>query len=189
MCVPSVVSDSVTPWTARQAPLSMGIFQARLLEWVAISFSRGSSRSKDQIRISCVSCIGRRILYLPCHQRSSWSGRELSIPSGDFQCMAPIKKYTKETPAQSGSSPENFWGPFLSWWSLITRVLSSHFLCDPMDCSPPGFSVHGILQVRILEWVTISFSRGSSRPRDRTRVSPSALEADALTSEPPGKPT
>ena len=36
-----------------------------------------------------------------------------------------------------------------------------------MDCSPPGSSVHGILQVRILEWVAISFSRGSSRPRDR----------------------
>ena len=36
-------------------------------------------------------------------------------------------------------------------------------LCDPMDCSPPGSSVHGILQARILEWVAISFSRGSSR--------------------------
>ena len=44
-------------------------------------------------------------------------------------------------------------------------------LCDPMDCSLPGFSIHGILQARILEWVTISFSRGSSRPRDRTWVS------------------
>ena len=44
-------------------------------------------------------------------------------------------------------------------------------LCDPMDCSPPGSSVHGILQARILEWVTISFSRGSSWPRDRTWVS------------------
>ena len=35
-------------------------------------------------------------------------------------------------------------------------------LCDPMDCNPPGSSVHGILQVRILEWIAISFSRGSS---------------------------
>ena len=35
-------------------------------------------------------------------------------------------------------------------------------LCDPMDCSPPGSSVHGILQARVLEWVVISFSRGSS---------------------------
>ena len=44
-------------------------------------------------------------------------------------------------------------------------------LCDPGDCSPPGSSVHGILQARILEWVAISFSRGSSGPRDRTPVS------------------
>ena len=44
-------------------------------------------------------------------------------------------------------------------------------LCDPMNCSPPGSSVHGILQARILEWVAISFSRGSSQPRDWTHVS------------------
>ena len=44
-------------------------------------------------------------------------------------------------------------------------------LCDPVDCSPPGSSVHGILQTRILEWVAISFSRGSSQPRDWTQVS------------------
>ena len=43
-------------------------------------------------------------------------------------------------------------------------------LCDPMDCSPPGFSVHGISQARILEWIATSFSRGSSLPRDRTQV-------------------
>ena len=42
---------------------------------------------------------------------------------------------------------------------------------DPEDCSPPGSSIHGILQARILEWVAISFSRGSCRPRDRTQVS------------------
>ena len=41
-------------------------------------------------------------------------------------------------------------------------------LCDPMDCGPSGSSVHGILQARILEWVAIPFSRGSSKPRDRT---------------------
>ena len=44
-------------------------------------------------------------------------------------------------------------------------------LCDPVDCSLPGFSVHGILQARILEWVTIFSSRGSSWPRDWTLVS------------------
>ena len=61
---------------------------------------------------------------------------------------------------------------------IITRVCvhgkslqSCLTLCHPMDCSPPGSSVHGILQARILERVAISFSRGSSPPRDRMRVS------------------
>ena len=44
-------------------------------------------------------------------------------------------------------------------------------LCDPVDCNLRGFSVHGILQARILEWIAISFSRGSFQPRDQTRVS------------------
>ena len=45
------------------------------------------------------------------------------------------------------------------------------WICYPMDCSPPGSSLHGILQARTLEWGAISFSRGSSRPRDWTQVS------------------
>ena len=44
-------------------------------------------------------------------------------------------------------------------------------VCDPVDCSLPGFSVHGILQARILEWVNFSFSRGSSQPTDQTWAS------------------
>ena len=44
-------------------------------------------------------------------------------------------------------------------------------LCDPMDYSLPGSSVHGILQARILEWVAMLSSRGSSQPRDRTHIS------------------
>ena len=54
-------------------------------------------------------------------------------------------------------------------------------LCDPMD-----YTVPGILQARVLEWVATSLSRGSSRTRDRTQYP--TLEADTLTSEPPGKP-
>ena len=57
-------------------------------------------------------------------------------------------------------------------WCEVTQ--SCPTLCDPVDGSPPGSSVHGILQARILEWVAISFSRGSSRPRDRTQVSHTA---------------
>ena len=45
-------------------------------------------------------------------------------------------------------------------------------LCNHMDCSPPGSTVHGILQTKILEWVAFPFSRGSSQPRGWTRVSP-----------------
>ena len=59
------------------------------------------------------------------------------------------------------------------WWYVV-RVLvaqSCPTLCDPVDHSPPDSSIHGILQARILEWVATSFSRGSSQPRDQTRVS------------------
>ena len=100
-----------------------GILQARALEWVAISFSRGSSQPTDQTHISSIN---RLILY-------RWATRESESESEAAQ--------------------------------------SCPTLCDPMDCSLPGFSVHGIFQARVLEWVVISFSRGSSRPRDRTQVS------------------
>ena len=52
---------------------------------------------------------------------------------------------------------------------LVTQSCST--LCDSMDCSPWGSSVHGILQARIMEWVAISFSRGSPWPRDWIQVS------------------
>ena len=54
---------------------------------------------------------------------------------------------------------------------LVLAAQSCLTLCDPMDCSPPGSSVHEIFQARILEWIAISFSGGSSHPRDRTWVS------------------
>ena len=53
--------------------------------------------------------------------------------------------------------------------SEVTQLCPT--LCNPVDCSLPGSFLHGILQARILEWVAISFSRGSSRPRDQTGVS------------------
>ena len=61
---------------------------------------------------------------------------------------------------------------FLSKWKEESEVAQScSTFCNPMDCSPPGFSIHGIFQARILEWVAVSFSRRSSWPRDRTWVS------------------
>ena len=58
-------------------------------------------------------------------------------------------------------------------------------LCDAMDCSLPGSSVHEIFQARILEWVAISFSRGSYQPRIEPRSL--ALQADSLPTELLGK--
>ena len=59
-------------------------------------------------------------------------------------------------------------------------------LCDPLDCIPPGSSVCGILQARILEWVAISFSGDLLDPG--IKLESSALWADSLPFEPPGKP-
>ena len=59
-------------------------------------------------------------------------------------------------------------------------------LCNPMDCSLPGFYVHGISLARILEWFAISFSKGSSQPRDWTHVS--FIAGGFLITAPPGSP-
>ena len=62
-------------------------------------------------------------------------------------------------------------------------------VCDPTECSPPGSSVHGILKARILEWVAIPYSRGSSRSRDQTQVSSVSCIPDRFfTAEPPERP-
>ena len=62
--------------------------------------------------------------------------------------------------ARSGKLPAS--------WEV--KLLSHVAFCNPMDCTLPGSSIHGILQARVLEWLAISFSRGSSWPRDRTQV-------------------
>ena len=76
VCVPaqscSILSDPLN-YTAHQGPSVHGIFPARALKWVTISFSRGSSQPKDQTHISWISCIGRRVLY-----QLSYSGEAFS---------------------------------------------------------------------------------------------------------------
>ena len=68
----------------------------------------------------------------------------------------------------SGLSPsEAIWNSLDGFPVKVLVEQSCPTPCDPMDCRPPGSSVHGI-QARLLEWVAISFSRGSSWPRDRT---------------------
>ena len=56
-------------------------------------------------------------------------------------------------------------------WKVKVLAQSCPALCEPMDCSSPVSSIHGVLQARIWEWIALSFSRGSSQPRDRTQVS------------------
>ena len=71
-------------------------------------------------------------------------------------------------------------------WKDCLVTQSCPILCNPMDCSPPGSSVHGILQARILEWIVIPFSRGSSQPKDQTWVFCTA--GGFFTTELSGKP-
>ena len=87
-------------------------------------------------------------------------------PSGNSQQVTNFNAYPPK-------------GPQERWDNTCVKVKVSESevaqscptLCDPVGCSLPGSSVHGIPQARILEWVAISFSRGSSRPRNRTQAS------------------
>ena len=118
-----------------------GILQARILEWVALPSSRGSSQSRDQTHISCN---GRQVLYPVSHLGNPRLC--IILHNGGMGTTCVVKRKSEVSQ------------------SCLT-------LCDPVDCSLPGSSVHGIHQARVMEWVAISFSRGSSQPRDRTRVS------------------
>ena len=99
-------------------------------------------------------------LFVGFSRQEYWSGFPFP-PPGDL----PGPGMEPRSPALQADS-------FLS--EPIKYVLCAQFcltLCDPMDCSPPGSSVHGILQARMLEWVAMPSSRGSSRPRGQARVS------------------
>ena len=66
------------------------------------------------------------------------------------------------------------------WYKVVVYLLNTaQLFCEPIDYSPPGSSVHGISQARILEWIPISFLKGSAPPRDGTWISP-ALQLDSL---------
>ena len=77
------------------------------------------------------------------------------------------------------------WQPEISS-IIIVMVSYVQLFCNPWTVAQPGSSVHGIFQARILEWVAISYSRGSSWPRDWTRVS--NIAGGFFTTEPLGKP-
>ena len=156
-----------------------GIMQARILKWIAIFFSRGSSWPRNQTQVSCIA--GRFF--------TNWATREESL------CCLKLEGLDKEildTILPLLKLQAHFrswqWSPYMyvyTYVSIQCQLLSRVQLFLTLWTSLPGSSVNGILQARILEWVAISFSRESSQPRDRTR-SP-ALQANSLPSEPPGK--
>ena len=121
------------PWTTQSMEFS------RILEWVAIPFSRGSSQPRSP---------ALQVDSLPTE------------PPG----KTPPKKALKKT--QQIKSAGSFWYARAKVASVVSDSLRPYGLC-----SPPGSSVHGILQAIILEWAAISSSRGSSASRDRTCVS------------------
>ena len=92
--------------------------------------------------------------------------------------------YTAKGELSRGFIPELVYPNLEVKWSEVTQSYLT--LCDPMDCSLPGSSVHGIFQARVLEWVAIAFSRGSSQLRDWPCVS--CTEGRFFTNEPPKKP-
>ena len=94
----------------------------------------------------------------------SWNTLHVVISGQDLRMGS--KPSSKDSP-----NNETMW--VTVFYCLSVSVLATQsclILCNPMDYSLPGSFVHGILQTRILEWVTIPFSRGSSRSRDRTQV-------------------
>ena len=113
--------------------------------------------------------------------------RRLLASSGPYKVFLPISQKVRKLLSSfllfirsyGGKSRLGKKGKVLVTQSCLT-------LCDPMDCSPPGSSAHGILQARVLEWVTMSFSRGLPEPGIDPRSL--ALQADSLLSEPPGSP-
>ena len=104
-----------------------------------------------------------------------WSGlpvpSPVDLPDPGFEHRSPALWEDALTPEPPGKQELYI----LVWWCVCMCVCSVAqsclTLCYPMDCSPPGSSVHGISPARIPEWVSISFSRRSSWSRDRTWVS------------------
>ena len=120
--------------------------------------------SEHVVDRNLVCCCRRMKLQI----RTMWEGwRKLVTLNWNLQQLCSIghaqvhKAYHKWYRNTDASMSE--------WVRAVTQ--SCPTLCDPMDCSLPGSSVHGIFQAIVLEWSAISFSRGSSWPRDRTRAS------------------
>ena len=105
-------------------------------------------------------------------ERFCWTHRRLHLAGVGPAKQLPLPAVLAQRQGDETEVQMRHGGTVCMWYEKCkVTSLSRVRLCDPMDCSPPGSSVHGILQARVLEWGAISFSRGSSWPRDRTWVS------------------
>ena len=129
-----------------------GTSQARIQEWISISFSMGSSQHRDW---TCISCVGRHILYC-------WAIREVPILCDHSSKPEFFPLLLRHDGIQISTESVS-----KKLWKMKVKVTQ---LC-PTLCDPIDFTVHGILQARILEWVAFSFSRRSSQPRDWNQIS------------------
>ena len=138
-----------------------GIFQARILEWMAIPFSRESSQPRDRTQ---VSLIAGGFFHLS-HQGNLAAAKSpqlcptLCDPIDDSPPGSPIPGILQARTLESGLP---FPSPMHESESEVAQ--SCPTLSDPMDCSPPGSSVYGIFQARVLEWGAIAFSKGNLGP-------------------------
>ena len=111
--------------------------------------------------------------------------------SGALESMGSQRDRTKQLKNNNSTWLYAYAFILISSWTngMLLPLQSCPTLCDPMDCSLSGSSIHGIFQARVLEWVAISFSRGSSWPRYQTQVSWGSWPAGAFfTTELPGYP-
>ena len=127
----------------------------------------------------------------PCEPRAAWNQAWQLIGSLSTGLCAPslqipLNTVTRGAAEGKGSRRTRVLDPMMSSPMRAKSLHSCPTLCDPMDCSPPGSPVYGILQARILEWAAMS-SRGSSRPRDRL-LHLLHWQTGSLPRTPPGKP-
>ena len=124
-----------------------GIPQGRILEWVAIPFSRGSSWLRDWTWVSCIASS----FFIVCATREAPKSREETKTGtkGTWDLYKFLHLREEQT---------------LGEWVKVAQSC-------PTLCNPMGYTIHGILQARILVWVDFPFSRGSSQPRNWTQVS------------------
>ena len=147
------------------------ILQARIMEWVAIPFSKGSSWSKDWTWVSCIA--GSFFTIWATREAFQFSSVQFSSVAQSCLtlCERAIRDVIDWLPAVPSES--RIWGvtpgEFHSVLCLVAH--SCLTLCDLTDYSPPGSSVREILQARIQEWVVMPSSSGSSWTRDWTHVS------------------